>query len=185
MLHLVNSLPYKGNGGFFYLRNNRKTMYLLNSLLLLSDSNSGNEQFHLNQLMAEHASLYGLKVKVLPRTEFPTGVVFHKNFDIMKGILNGSIQPFMFHMSWTISKKDKLLNFQQMGEWYVQERCIGSNATSILHSSSVRIRRGSLILPCCSAQPLISCHYSNKPSLPVCNSSRMMMQLGANERSFW
>ena len=175
-------MPYKGNGGFFYLRNNRKTMYLLNSLLLLSDSNGGNEQFHLNQLMAEHASLYGLKVKVLPRTEFPTGVVFHRNFDIMKGIFDGSIKPFMFHMSWTHSKKDKLLNFKQMGEWYVEERCIGSNATSILNST--RIRRGSLISACCSARPFISCHYGNKPSLIRCNASHVI-PLGANERSFW
>jgi Nucleotide-diphospho-sugar transferase len=182
----TRSRPYMGNGGFFYVRQNHKTRYLLNSLLLLSDSNGGNEQFQLNQLMAEHASLYGLKVKVLRRDEFPTGAVYQRlipeDEGLMKGILEGRTTPFMFHMSWTSSKKDKLLYFRQMGEWYVQERCIGNNSTSILGSK--RTRRESLIAPCCSAKPLISCHYGNMPSLSVCKNNHRI-PLGDGELPYW
>jgi hypothetical protein len=170
-----------GNGGFFYVRNNRNTKYLFNSLLLLSDSNAGDEQYHLNQLLAEHASMYGLKVKVLNRNEFPTGAVYHGHMDTMKAIFAGRIHPFMFHMSWTTSKTDKLLYFKQMGEWYVEERCIGTkNTTLTLDSSQV-----SLVERCCAANPLISCHYRDKPNLIACNETTYSSNAGLRGVSFW
>jgi hypothetical protein len=174
------SLPYQGNGGFFYLRNNRKTMYLINAMLLLSDSAiGGDEQYLLNQFLAEYASLYGMRVKTLKREEFPTGIVYHNEKDMMKGIFEGSVRPYMFHMSWTLSKTDKLLYFKQMGEWYVEEQCIGSNSTSVVRSS----KPGSLASSCCSVKPLISCHFPNKASHPMCNESTTPGAVGQD--TFW
>ena len=173
-----------GNGGYFYIRSNDKTKYLFASLLLLSDSNQGNEQYQLNNLMAEHASTFGMKVKVLLKHEFPTGAVFHGDRDTMKAMVSGAIAPFMLHMSWTVSKKDKLLYFKQMGEWFVEEKCVGGTANSIINSTDTR--PGYLITPCCSAKPLISCHFPDKPSTIACNESfAKNMILTRQSKPFW
>jgi hypothetical protein len=189
------SLPYQGNGGVFYVRHNRKTMYLLNALLLLSDSvNGGNEQYLINQLLAEFASLYGMKVKSLSREDFPTGVVFHNEMNMMKGILDGSIRPYLFHMSWTMSKVDKVLYLEQMGEWYVKDQCIGKdgNAPVLMakrNSSSQQQQPDSLLSFCCAVKPLVSCHFLDKPSLIECkNSTQMSPKEGMTKddvESFW
>ena len=178
----LSSVPYTGNGGFFYLRNNRKTMYLLNSMLLLSDSNDGDEQYQLNQLMAEQASLFGLQVKTLSREEFPTGVVYHNGNEIMKSIFDGSSKAFMFHMSWTSSKTDKLLYFKQMGEWYVEEKCIGGKSSPLVKSS--KKDPASLMSSCCAVKPLVSCHFADKPSVKKCKG-REMSNKADDAESFW
>jgi hypothetical protein len=147
-------------------------MYLLNSMLLLSDANRGNEQYQLNQFLAEQASLYGMRVKVLQKSEFPTGVVYQQKWAIMKGIFSGHIHPYVFHMSWTESKTDKLLYFQQMGEWYVENKCVGSNASSILSSSPTAM----LITSCCAAKPLITCHLGDRPSVVECKASHLSLR---------
>ena len=160
-------------------------MYLFNALLLLSDSVvDGDEQYLLNQLLAEYASLYGMKVKSLGREDFPTGVVYHQEKDMMKGIFDGSIQAYMFHMSWTLSKTDKVLYFEQMGEWYVKDQCIGDNAPVLVNSSK---QQGSLLSSCCAAKPLVSCHFFDKPSLIECNFTKMSAKEGDEARveSFW
>ena len=151
---------------------------MLNQLLLLTDSNQGNEQYHINQLLAEYSSLYGMRVKTLRREEFPTGVVYHSESEIMKGIFDGSVKPYMFHMSWTYSKDDKLLHFQQTGDWFAKPKCIGGEATSL------RSKKETVIDACCSAEPLISCHYSDMPSLPSCKNKKMKAQSEGAE-SFW
>ncbi len=153
---------------------------------MLSDASGGDEQYQLNQFLAEHASLFGLKVKVLKRSDFTTGVVFHQDLLMMKRILSRDAVPYMFHMSWTVSKTDKLFYLKQMGEWFVKERCIGVTLSTILNSSS-RKKKGSkfsIISPCCSARPLISCHFRDKPSLIVCNDSQLPAK-DVGGASFW
>jgi hypothetical protein len=180
-----DSLPYRANGGFFYVRNNRKTLYLMNSMLLLLDSAIGGDEQHLlNQVLAEYSSLYGIKAKSLGRELFPTGVVYHQETEIMKGIFDGRIKPYMFHMSWTTSKTDKLLYFQQMGEWHVDEQCFGNRSAT----SDGRLSEpdSSMSLACCSAKPLITCHFVDKPSHVICNQSRHLEEIVGDEvPSFW
>ena len=174
------SLPYSGNGGFFFIRNNNKSVDLFNSLFL--GFSGPNEQMPLNQLLAEHVSLHGLKVKVLDEHYFPTGFVYHNRPDIMRAVFAGTLVPYIFHMSWTKSKINKLLYFQQMGEWFVEDKCIGVQASLILNDTLSTKTSGALITSCCSAIPLISCHYRNKPSIINCSESNSTDPNGA---SFW
>lgn len=60
---------------------------------------------------------FNLKVKVLSRDteEFPGGFTYHKRFTFMKDLFEGRAHPFIFHMSWTQNKKNKLNFFKQMG----------------------------------------------------------------------
>jgi hypothetical protein len=167
--------PFSGNSGFYYVRNNKKTQHLFNQLLV-----SGNEiqrtQSHqqtLTALLAEHASLYALKVKILERDRddmFPGGYHFHfrgkDNF--FYGFFRGEKSPYLFHMSWTLNKDNKLLFLRQLGEWYVQDQCIGrplSNITAAVGDA------GDVVSLCCSANALFSCHYRDKPSAKPCHDS--------------
>lgn len=140
---------------------------MLNQLLLLTDMNQGNEQYHINQLLVEFASLFGMRVKTLRSDEFPTGVVFHREDAIMNGIFNGTVKPYLFHMSWTHNRAQKLLFFEQMGEWYVRSICSNVDQTS-LASDDITLTEA-----CCSLEPLVSCHYKNLPALPICIGKEM------------
>ena len=154
----------------------------MNSMLLLKDSNVEDEQYHLNQLMAEHASLFGMQVKTLSQEEFPTGVVYHNKEEIMRSIINGTGKALNFHMSWTLSKNDKLLYFQQMGEWYVREHCIGGNSSSVVQSFEKD--PASLMSSCCADKPLVSCHFADKPSVEQCKGANMS-KIADRAPSFW
>jgi hypothetical protein len=168
--HSVRYAPYSANSGFYFIRYNARTRHFLTSLLMAGDLILATDS-HQQALIAtlnEHVSLYGLKAKVLSRDmeEFPGGFQFHKkDHTYMKKIFDGTIKPIIFHMSWTNNKDNKLLFFRQMGEWYVQDKCIGKVRADI--------PTGHADLPstCCAAAPLFSCHYKDKPSLKPCRDS--------------
>lgn len=75
--NLNNTAPYSANSGFYYIRHNDRTQYFLTSLLMSGDLvlKTDSHQQAMVAIMAEHASLYGLRVKVLSRDddEFPGG----------------------------------------------------------------------------------------------------------------
>jgi hypothetical protein len=168
--------PYNANTGFYYVRNNERTSYLFTSLLLSGDTvfRSSNDQADISVRIADHSSTYGLKVKVIPRTEpiTPGGFQFHDASDFgkeyMKAILNGTSIPYIFHMSWTEGKADKILYMRQMGQWYVKEQCIGKSFHEILGGSPKHEAEKSIPLNCCSSKPIVSCHYRDKPSIKPC-----------------
>jgi len=174
--------PYSANSGFYYVRNNEKTRYLFTSLLYRYDDvlQVNSHQQTLIQLMADHASLYGLRVKVLSRDmqEFPGGWHYHRRKDFMKDIMKEKVVPEIFHMSWTQNKKNKVKFFQQIGEWYLDSKCIGNTADAILGIDSESVNGGSsiegknvLFEPCCLAEPNIVCHYRDKPSKVPCKDA--------------
>lgn len=178
--------PYSANSGFYYVRYNDRTRYLLTSLLYSGDliMATDSHQQAFNALLIEHSSLYGLKVKTLKGNDFPGGFHFHRRRDLMKTIVQGSFVPWIFHMSWTKNKDNKLLFFRQMEMWYVQDQCVDDRATSTLkgivanQSSAV----DEFVSACCSATPLFSCHYSDKPSTKPCNDKAPIDKGG---RPFW
>jgi hypothetical protein len=94
------------------------------------------------------------------------------------GSLHLSISP-----NSPIEQPSKTLNpsltVQQMGEWYVHEKCIGKKISEIEKEDE---QEGALIQPCCSAKPLIQCHYKDKPSKIPCNDSPA---IDRNGKSFW
>jgi hypothetical protein len=125
-------------------------------------------QAALTAVLNEHVSWKGLRVKTWKKGEtnaFPGGNEFHRKASIMKGILqhNATVDPYIFHMSWTKNKDNKKLYYQQMGEWYMKEGCM----------------RGP---ECCLAKPDIQCHYRDKPSVIPCRESP---PIDKGRPSFW
>ena len=182
--HTVRYAPYSANSGFYYVRYNARTEYFFSSLLLAGDLilKTDSHQQALIALLSEHVSLYGLTVKVFSRDEdeFPGGYQYHqKSGKFMRKLFAGEVNPFLFHMSWTLNKDNKLLYFRQMGEWYVQDPCVHKPVNEIqgqVESSEA------FISTCCAAEPLISCHYRDKPSKIPCKDSPPIDKGG---KSFW
>lgn len=144
---------------------------------------SGSHQSALNIVLSEHASWRGLKVKVYARdaddgNDFPGGFHYHKRKDYMKDLMSGKIKPYIFHMSWTKNKDNKRLFFQQMGDWYLQPACVNKKVPEILGED----KDASVPAKCCSAKPLISCHYRDKPSKIPCKDSE---PIDKGHGSFW
>ena len=181
--------PYSANSGFYYVRANKKTSYLFTSLLYHGAivRKSKSHQQVLVQLLNEHSSMFGLKVKVFDATltdMFPGGIHYHQDWDTMKKIISGTSNAYLLHMSWTENKVNKVLFFRQLGEWYVQDKCIGDGGeSSTLIDGDTELDDGSLIETCCSVEPIFSCHYKDKPSkIPCPDSPRIDPH---KHRSFW
>jgi hypothetical protein len=178
--------PLSANSGFYYVRANKKTQYLFASLLyhgaLVRKSRS--HQQVLVQLLNEHASLFGLKVKVFDKARtdlFPGGDHYHQDWDAMRGIVNGESNAYLLHMSWTENKVNKLLFLRQMGEWYVEDACLAGAAAGSTGGEGGPAE-GGLVAACCSRAPLFSCHYKDKPSKRPCPDSPKIDPKG---KVFW
>uniref|UniRef100_A0A7S4AKP5 Nucleotide-diphospho-sugar transferase domain-containing protein n=1 Tax=Pseudo-nitzschia australis TaxID=44445 RepID=A0A7S4AKP5_9STRA len=166
----VRYQPYSPNTGFYFVRNNELTTYFFNSLVKMGDlvTKSKSHQAALTALMAEFVSWKGLRVKVWKRggkTLFPGGYEYHQGKDYMRQFIAGKIKPFIFHMSWTENKDNKKLYYEQMAEWYTKDESSGCKG-----------------LDCCAAEPIITCHYKDKPSFVPCKDSPPIDKRG---KSFW
>jgi len=156
--------PYSANSGFFFARNNLKTRHFFKTFLYSGDiiKAFGCDQAVMATIISEHSSLFGLKVKVLDRegAEFPSGWHFHRRPQVMKDILTGKITPYVFHVNWTREKGEKLTYLKQMGEWFLSDKCNGTNVPT-----------GNLLTTCCLPEPEISCTFRDKPSKHSCKDS--------------
>jgi hypothetical protein len=175
--------PYSANSGFYFVRSNSKTRHLFKQLLYSSDLISAwrSHQSVLIALLAEHSSIMGLTVKIFPKEmeELPGGLQFHRKRDTMKKILSGNSTAYIFHMSWTENKDDKLAFLQQMGEWYLNDKCIGKGSREVTEAESGDIGNrlhGILSNHCCSTEPIITCHYRDKPSKIPCPDSPLIIE---------
>jgi hypothetical protein len=178
--------PLSANSGFYYVRNNARTRYLFTSLLYGGDMilQTKSHQAALVQLLNEHISYFGLKVKVLNRDmdEFPGGWHYHKkNKSFMMSVVKEEVSPIIFHMSWTKNKDNKVKYFQQMGQWYVNDMCIAHTKGDIMGNHDMK-EGDSLVEPCCLVEPNIVCHYRDKPSKIPC---RDVDPIDKGRPSFW
>jgi hypothetical protein len=190
--------PYSANSGFYYIRHNPKTLYIFTSLLYNADLivATKSHQQALNALLTEYSSLYGLRVKTLSADLLPGGSHYHRQTEYMRQLLipgystsdsgNGSNHqnnapiahakkpdPWLFHMSWTKNKDDKLRFMKQMGLWYLLQDSNEEDADAC----------GIEALDCCSSEPVVSCHYRDKPSVVDCSDSPPIDQNG--NKVFW
>ena len=111
--HALFYAPYSANTGFYFIRNNVRTQYFFNALLMNGDLiiSTSSHQIALVALLNEHASMYGLKVKTWERNleEFPGGYSYHRKREFMKQLIRGletgtkEVDPYIFHMSWYVS----------------------------------------------------------------------------------
>lgn len=196
--HSLRYAPWSANTGFYYVRYNDRTRYFLTQLLyngaLIQAKSS--HQAALIAVMNEHASLFGLRVKTLDGTRFPGGFHYHRRKEQMKDIVRAEQEisktkttktttdpasrttPWIFHMSWTANKDNKLLFFRQMGWWYLKDRCVDRTLSKIALGEGEN-----LTSTCCSGtKPLFSCHYRDKPSAEPCKNSP---PIDPGRRSFW
>ncbi|KAL9191433.1 hypothetical protein ACHAXT_001139 [Thalassiosira profunda] len=177
--------PYSANTGFYYVRNNDKTKFLFRSLLYLGDMvlSMTSHQQALAALLDEHSSLTGLRVKTLSGVDFPGGYHYHRKKEIgfLKEIAQGKHVPYLFHMSWTTNRTNKLKFLQQMGAWYTNKQCEEGGGVKEANTLS---GAGKLEAACCSAEPLITCHYIDKPSVEKCKGSGAPA-IDKNGKSFW
>jgi hypothetical protein len=175
--------PYSANTGFYYVRNNLKTKFLFRSLLYLGEMvlSMTSHQQALAALLDEHSSLTGLRVKTLSGVDFPGGYHYHrkKEIDFMKDIVTGKHVPFLMHMSWTTNKDNKLLFLKQMGLWYTQPVC--ENGGGVAEAKKLA-GEPKLDVACCSVEPLITCHFRDKPSIIPCDDAKMIDKKG---KPFW
>jgi len=128
--HSPRYAPYSPNTGFYFVRANPRTQFLFSVLVRMGDiiKKTGSHQSSLTALMAEHASWHGLRVKTFGRDAddghlFPGGFHYHLRKDFIREMIAGTKTPYIFHMSWTQNHKNKKKFFQQMGEWFVEEKC--------------------------------------------------------------
>lgn len=175
--------PLRGNSGFYYVRNNERTRSAMKDAMLKTDQleASRSQQQTLLELLSEHISYHGLRVKTYDGDDtnyFPTGGQFHKNRRFMKQFLRGELDDvFLFHMNWTKNKKEKLNYLKQLGMWFVEDTCYNKPLRDILesHGKLSNMTDGyqerPIVQACCSAEPLFSCHYRDKPSIQPCKDS--------------
>ena len=180
--------PYSANTGFYYVRNNDKTKFLFRSLLYLGDMvlSMTSHQQALAALLDEHSSLTGLRIKTLSGFDFPGGYHYHRKKEIpfLKDIVQGNHVPYLMHMSWTTNKRNKLVFLQQMGLWYTNNSCENGGGVGVANGLS----SGELETACCSAEPVIKCHYSDKPSVVECRDRKNEMSFidkPPKGKSFW
>mmetsp|Transcript_21969 Transcript_21969/g.46357 ORF Transcript_21969/g.46357 Transcript_21969/m.46357 type:complete len:604 (+) Transcript_21969:98-1909(+) len=176
--------PLSANSGFYYVRANKKTAYLFTSLLYHGAvvRKSKSHQQVLVQLLNEHSSMFGLKVKVFDKSQtdmFPGGWHFHQDWETMRKIADGKSNAYIFHMSWTENKANKLLFLRQMAEWYVRDTCVDGTVIE----NYEKVTDGSLIEKCCSTEPIFSCHFRDKPSKVPCPDSPLIDP--HKQRLFW
>jgi hypothetical protein len=190
--------PYSANTGFYYVRSNEKTQHFFRQFLYSADLIAAwySHQAVLIALLGEHSSMMGLSVKVYSKEmeEFPGGLQFHRKKEVMKSIIAGTSNAYIFHMSWTENKSFKFKYLQQLGEWYVNDNCLDKEAHEIYSgfkggSDGVEdiIKHGSLISSCCAAEPIFKCHYRDKPSKIPCPDSPYTEKRPreAEDSSFW
>ena len=171
--------PYSPNSGFYFLRSNARNQHFLNALLMSGGEilvNHSHQQT-MTAVLTEMTSLVGLSVKVLdPQDGFPGGKQFHHDKGYMMEWMEEKIpNPMIFHMCWTANKDDKLLYLKQLGEWFLPDEC-GNDVLTEKRTD------GGGLAECCKAEPVISCHFKDKPSIIRCDESPDRDKGG---RKFW
>jgi Nucleotide-diphospho-sugar transferase len=184
--HSTRYCPYSANSGFYFSYANDRTQHFFNSLLTYGSLiiSTHSHQQALIALLNEHVSLHGLRAKVVSRdsADLPGGYQWNqKSGKYMRALFAGEIKPVIFHMSWTENSSFKRAYFQQMAEWYVQDQCVGKTKEEIY--AAFGSRPDDLGTLCCAAEPLVSCHYRDKPSKIPCRESPAIDH--GKRKSFW
>ena len=179
----VRYAPYSPNSGFYFVRGNQRTQYFFSVFLRMGDliQSSGSHQSALTSLLVEHANWKGLLIKVFGMYQaegdlFPGGYHFHRKKEYMQQLLRGEREPYIFHMSWTRNKDNKQLFMEQVGHWHLQKQCENKRVEEIGGKPE------DLVNLCCSAEPIVSCHYRDKPSKIPCKDSP---PIDKGKPSFW
>jgi hypothetical protein len=178
--------PYTGNSGFYFVRNNERSLYTWAALARMGDTVAvmKSHQAVLNTVLEQQASWRGLKVKTLGRFTpegllFPCGFQYQKRFGVFERAGDdGKVAPIVMHMSWTYNKSDKLKYMKQMGDWYARDVCILDEDIGNAKAGEVKLEQiiatasaKAAIDHCCEVDPIVTCYYQDKPSKIPCKDS--------------
>jgi hypothetical protein len=126
--------PFFSNSGFYYLKFNSRTRYLMHRMMLsvFEISYTHSHQGTLTKYMMESHGLAKLEISALSQIDFPSGKMFHHNKSYMKLLHTGHVDPYVFHMCWTANSQDKIKNFLSINKWYVgdEPRCAQPGSTA-------------------------------------------------------
>jgi len=173
--------PYAGNSGFYYVRTNDRTKWLFTSFIYIAGDLMYRVKSHqqvLSNLMSEHATTYGLRVKTMSHHPYLFGgYEYNSRTSLMKDVYRYKKvpKPLLFHMCWTQSHVHKKAFMKQMGFWQVNPQCADTQAIS-------QISQEDILSTCCAAEPLVECFYSDKPSVIPCSDKA---PLDKGKHDFW
>lgn len=119
----VRFSPFYTNSGFFYMSNNERCLYFSYSILtsyayLLA---TGSHQFLFQKNLLEAIDNFRILPFILEQSLFPGGIKVHHDKPYMRGLKDGIIQPYLFHMCWTKNKQHKITNFKDLNMWYIND----------------------------------------------------------------
>lgn len=159
-------MPFRGNTGTYYVRNNAKTQKVYFDAIYRSNrlQMKASDQQAMAANLFENAVSEGLRVKTYSaeETEFlPNGFHYHYRRAFVDKMIRGKTDAYMFHMNWASEKTIKVKFLKQLGAWYVKPGCEWSSNSTQASS-------------CCSADPILECFFSNRASLEDCSSSPLL-----------
>jgi Nucleotide-diphospho-sugar transferase len=179
--------PWSPNTGLYFVRNSPRTVFFFNMFCRMGDVilKYRSHQGAMTALISEHSNWKGLRVKVIEKDSddgmlFPGGYHFHRRRDFMRQMMKGEVSPYLFHMSWTENKDHKIYFMQQLAEWFVHQACENKTLGELDVDTSAE--PPDITSSCCSAEPLVECHYRDKPSKIPCRRSP---PIDKGKRSFW
>jgi len=160
--------PWRANTGFYFVRNNERTRYLVSEFLFSGDVVGvyGNDQGVMSVLLNEHSAMHGLQVKTLNWYEFPGGRDYHFNVDFVNDVIDEKKEIWTWHMHWALNRELKVKYMEQSGWWYLNESCASKPLDELLQEEDI----GDLTSHCCSVEPIVSCHFDDKPSVQLCRT---------------
>lgn len=102
------------------------------------------------------------------------GYHFHRDRPFMKDMIQGKIHPYVFHMNWNSDKETKRKFNEQLGDWFVKDSCTDQTVDELTRLSSSG--------DCCvTTEPVVVCHFRDKPSKIRCDDSPLI----EDKTSFW
>lgn len=114
--------PFFVNSGFYYVKQNPRTVYMFESFLKAAPGAIGQTHSHQSVLIkhiAEAHHLFNLAIDVLDNTLFPSGQAYHENKPLIKKIVARKFRPYVFHMCWTDNRENKVTFFTEIEMWYL------------------------------------------------------------------
>jgi len=160
-----NFNPLRTNTGFYFVRYNEKTRFLLTDVVLYGGGEmvllSGVDQITMFNIVHEHHARHGLQVKILDWKDFPGGKQYVQNKNFTNYIIDRKITPYIFHMHFTKNSTQKQERMRQSGMWFAKDECLGRNKSVV----------DTLSAGCCSPIPIISCHDKFFPADLSCRTA--------------
>ena len=102
--------PYFTNTGFYYVRRNEKTLYMMEKLLKAVGEidYTASHQATLIRHLTETQAAFGLQILVLDDNLFPSGRMYHEHPEFVHKVVQHKSHPYVWHMCWTANRDQKV-----------------------------------------------------------------------------